>query len=139
MGRTCAGVGWGLACPARPQNRAGGLCLWVGCKLLVTYWHYARHAISEALLRWHRLANRQSHPIRWRGTTVYAWRFCIRDARNSLDRRADFRNGLAGAGVIDCRRWANVLGHLPLLGPAVCESVLSGAGCNRLLRFHPFR
>src|SRR3974390_805012 len=77
MGRTCAGAGRGLACPARSQHRAGGLCPWLGYKLLVADRHYARYAVPEALLRRHRLAYRQSHPIRRRGGPVYAWRFCL--------------------------------------------------------------
>src|SRR6516164_6841801 len=51
---------------------------------------------------------------------------------------ADFRNGLAGAGAVDRRRWIDVLAHSTLPGHRVCKPVLPGTGCDRLLRFHPF-
>ena len=80
-GRTFAGVGRGLACPARPQHRAGRLCPWLGCKLLVADRHYARHAVPETLLRRYRLAYRQCRPIRWRGLlfTLGAFAFETRE------------------------------------------------------------
>jgi drug/metabolite transporter (DMT)-like permease len=96
-------------------------------------------ALPEALLRGHRLARRQSRPIHRRGSAVYAWRFRIRDARNSLERRADFRNGLAGAGRVDRSRWIDVLAHSPFHGDRIRKPVLSGAGRDRLLRLQPFR
>jgi drug/metabolite transporter (DMT)-like permease len=52
---------------------------------------------------------------------------------------ADFRNGLAGAGAVDRRRWIDVLAHSTLPGHRVCKPVLPGAGCDRLLRLHTFR
>ncbi len=51
----------------------------------------------------------------------------------------DFRDRLAGAGLVDCRDRADVLADPPLGGDRLCEPVLSRAGRDRLVRIHPVR
>ena len=41
--------------------------------------------------------------------------------------------------LVDRRRWIDVLAHSPLAGHRFCKSVLSSAGRDRHIRFHPFR
>jgi EamA-like transporter family len=116
------------------SNFAGGLRPWLGCKLLVVDRPYARHALPEALLRGYRLARRHSHSIHRRGSAVYAWRFAFET------REIHWTGGLIFAMAwLHRSRWIVVLAHSPLCGDRLRQSVLSGAGRDRLLRLHPFR
>ncbi len=103
----------------------------LGRELRLAHRHHARHALSEAFLRRHRLAHRQPGAIYRRHAAVRPRRLRLRDARDPLDRRTRLRHGLAGARAVDRRGRADVLADPPLGGDRLRQPVLSGAGGDR--------